>query len=88
MTIELHHKFKKAYKKRIVPNPKIVTQVDERIVLFKTNKRHPLLKDHALSGKLCRLRGFWVTGDIRIVYRPITRDIVMFMDIGTHNQVY
>lgn len=32
-------------------------------------------------------RAFWITGDIRVVYR-VRGDTVYFLDIGTHNQVY
>ncbi len=34
------------------------------------------------------LRAFSVTGDIRIVYFEINDESVLFLDIGTHNQVY
>lgn len=88
MTIEYHPSFKKSFKKRILFYPKLVTRTHERIALFRKDSKSPLLKDHQLTGKKAHLRAFWVTGDIRIVYLPVSVDQVMFLDIGTHNQVY
>lgn len=88
MKIKLYRKFKKAYKIRIAPHQKLVLQTEERIALFKADTMNPILKDHGLSGAKRELRAFSITGDIRIVYRPITTGEVVFLDIGSHNQVY
>ena len=88
MRIDFDRAFKKAYQKRIVQNKKFVAQTGKRIALFKENRFHPLLKDHALEGELSYLRAFCVTGDIRIVYYPVSKDHMLFLDIGSHNQVY
>lgn len=88
MKIKLHNRFKKAYKSRIAPHRKLVQQTAERIDLFKTNPKNPLLKDHGLSGAKKDLRAFSVSGDIRIVYLPVSENEVIFLDIGSHNQVY
>lgn len=88
MIIELHPAFKKAYQKRIAGQPKLAAKTAERISLFKNNSRHSLLKDHALIGKKSQLRAFWITGDIRLVYFPVSKERVIFLDIGSHNQVY
>lgn len=88
MTIERHPVFKKNFKKRIAQNPKLLTKTKNRIEMFIRNPRHPLLRDHALAGSMLESRAFWITGDIRIVYQKVTSDHVLFLDIGTHNQVY
>ncbi|MFH1392555.1 MAG: type II toxin-antitoxin system mRNA interferase toxin, RelE/StbE family [bacterium] len=88
MIIELHPRFKKYYKKRIVHNAKLVKQTKKRIALFQSNPHCPLLKNHSLSGKKTDLRAFSITGNIRIVYFPVSKNHVLFLDIGTHNQVY
>ena len=88
MKIERHPSFKKAYRKRIAHNEKLVAQTLERIVLFQQNPNHPLLKDHALTGAQKHHRAFCITGDIRIIYFPVNQDHLIFLDIGTHNQVY
>ena len=88
MKIDFHASFHKAYKKRISRNLKLVLQVAERIELFRQNPRQPLLKDHTLTGKQSSLRAFSITGDIRIVYFSLSANQVLFLDIGTHPQVY
>lgn len=88
MKIELHPQFKKSYKKRIGNNAKKVKKVAERLALFQEDPTNPLLKDHALTGEKSQLRAFWVAGDIRIVYKPISDKKIILLDIGSHNQVY
>jgi mRNA-degrading endonuclease YafQ of YafQ-DinJ toxin-antitoxin module len=45
------------------------------------------LNDHALLGKLEGKRAFWVAGGIRVIYVEAD-DFIVFLDIGSHNQVY
>lgn len=88
MKIKLHPQFEKSYKKRISFDTKKVKRVAERLKLFEEDPTNPILKDHALIGERSRLRAFSVTGDIRIVYQPVSSDSVIMLDIGSHNQVY
>lgn len=88
MKIETHPNFKKSYKKRIIPNTKLVQQTVSRLKLFQKNPKNPILKDHALVGDKANLRAFSITGDVRIVYLPVSVDHVILMDIGSYNQVY
>lgn len=88
MIVQLHPKFKAAYKKRIAYSSKLVIKTEERIKLFKENPQNPILKDHALTGREKYLRSFSITGDIRVVYQPVSKDHVLFLDIGSHNQIY
>ncbi len=88
MTIELNSRFKKSYKSRIMHNAKVVRQTADRIKLFQKDPKIPLLKNHALTGAKKGFNAFWVTGDIRIIYKQESSDYVIFFDIGTHNQVY
>ncbi len=88
MKVKLHHLFEKSYKNRISPTKNLVFQTEERIALFKIDPKNSLLKDHGLTGAKKRLRAFSVTGNIRIVYLPISDTEVVFIDIGSHNQVY
>ena len=88
MTIERHPDFKKAYKKRIAADAKLVKKTRNRIQIFMDNPSHPLLRGHALKGAKDGLCAFSVTGDIRIIYRRMNDSEAEFLDIGTHNQVY
>lgn len=87
MKIYFTKDFKKAYRKRIQSNEKLVKRFKERYDLFENDPSNPVLKDHSLSGKMQGYRAFSITGDIRIVYY-IFKDTAYFVDIGTHNQVY
>ena len=60
----------------------------DRIKLFVENQNNPIIKDHQLTGAKKDYRSFWITGDIRIIYYQISKNEVLFVDIGTHNQVY
>lgn len=88
MTIHRHPSFKKAFKKRIFLDRKLVAKTKSRIEMFMNNHHHPLLRDHALTGSFRGLRSFSVTGDVRVVYRLVDEDSAELLDIGTHNQVY
>jgi len=86
--IRKHPSFNKSFKKRIVGSPKLIKKTEERIRLFLEDTSNPILKDHKLTGDWENYRAFWITGDIRIIYFPISKNEVLFIDIGSHNQVY
>lgn len=79
--------FKKHYAKRILVNKNLDKRFQDRYYQFRENPLTPILKDHALIGKMKGLRAFSITGDIRITYYVLD-GTAYFVDIGTHNQVY
>lgn len=85
--IHFHKSFEKSFKRRILGNKKLKKRVEERVRLFKEDRNSPLLKDHRLIGIFSKRRSFSVTGDVRIIYRE-EDDLFIFLDIGTHAQVY
>lgn len=80
-----HKDFKKDYKK--LPK-KIQSKFDERFLIFLQNPHEPTLKDHVLSGVLKGKRAFSITGDVRCIYRYLTKNEVVLLRLGSHNQVY
>lgn len=88
MIIRRHSNFRKHYKKRILPNPKLHAKFKERLRLFQKDPTDAELRDHKLIGKLQGFRAFSVTGDIRVVYKLEDKDSIELYDIGMHNQVY
>ncbi len=88
MIIQKHPTFNKSFKKRIKGNLKLVRKTEERIKLFLENTDNSVLKDHKLTGDWKDHRAFRITGDIRIIYYPVSKNEVIFIDIGSHNQVY
>jgi addiction module RelE/StbE family toxin len=86
--ITLGRKFRPHFRERIHPRKKLVKLYQEQVKLFVENRSDPTLKDHALSGKLQGFRAFNITNDIRVVYIQKSKDNFVFLNIGTHNQVY
>lgn len=67
---------------------KLERKFQERLDLFIKNKKNPILRDHNLIGKLKSFRAFSITGDVRVIYSEEPKDEIIFIDIGTHSQVY
>lgn len=82
-----HRSFTKSYKKYIAGNPKLAAQFEKRLTLFTSGVTGPPINDHGLSGKMHGKRAFSIAGDIRVVYEE-TSDAILFIDVGTHSQVY
>ncbi len=88
MKLIISRRFKKSYTTRIKPYPKLDKIFAERITLFLTNPQDPRLRDHKLIGKKQSFRAFSITGDVRVIYSQESKDTILLLDIGTHNQVY
>lgn len=87
-TIIFDSAFLKSYKKRIRDNKKLRIQYQKRLVLFQKNPSSLLLHNHKLTGELINKYAFSITGDIRVVYYIDKKGTIIFLDIGSHNQVY
>lgn len=87
MKLEFTKNFRKAHQKRIQPKRNLAQRFDERLKLFNQDPTHPTLKNHSLIGAKKDLYSISITGDIRAIYRK-EDDKYVFMDIGSHNQVY
>ena len=85
--IELHKSFVKSYTKRISPNKKLANQYEQKVTMFIDGVRDSPINDHHLSGSLQGRRSFSITADVRVIYIEF-EDKIIFLDIGTHNQVY
>lgn len=82
-------RYSRAFTKSFKRLSKVLQQrVIARQKLFREDRHHPLLKDHALSGEFDGCRSFSVTGDVRVVYTFIGTENVAFMHIGTHHELY
>lgn len=88
MEITYSLQFKKNFNKRIPKGSQLEKRYKERLTLFIKNRKSPILRDHKLTGKKKSFRSFSITGDFRVIYIQESEDTVVFIDIGTHNQVY
>lgn len=86
--VTLSPSFTKNYSKRILYNKKLDFVFNKRAQQFAIDPNCQQLHNHRLIGKLKDLYSFSITGDIRVIYRWIDQNTVLFLDIGSHNQVY
>jgi len=55
---------------------------------FVKNPQNPTLRNHGLSGKWKGHFSINVTGDTRAIYFVIEDDVVRFVAIGSHSELY
>jgi addiction module RelE/StbE family toxin len=79
--------FEKHLKQRITPSENLTGRFKERLALFMAGELGYSLHDHALTGKLAGKRAFSIAADIRVIYIEL-EDSIVFLDIGSHSQVY
>ncbi len=85
MKIILHKNFLKRYQKLQHGEQQ---KTDERILLFQQNSFHPLLDNHALHDPYRGCRSINITGDLRAIYKEIGADLIHFIELGTHHELY
>ena len=85
MTVLLHKTFKKNFEK--LPF-KVQEQFRERLRIFLNNKFEKTLNNHSVSKVFPDCRSINITGDYRAVFREDSEDMVRFMNIGTHSELY
>lgn len=89
MEVSFSSSFKKIFKKRI-KSSEIENEFWIKVELFIHDPFDASLKTHKLSGKLKDLWSFTIGYDFRVVFY-FTKDKpkkAVFVDIGTHNEVY
>ena len=81
--------FHKNFQKKYVTLPlKVKEKIREKNTLFIENPYHEILNNHPLHGKYEGYRSINVTGDVRIIYKILDKDIALFSDIGTYGYLY
>lgn len=84
MKIVYHRRFIKVFQKLPV---KIQDKFPARLTLFQQNPFHPLLDNHSVEHAYPNWRSINITGDYRALFE-IQKDIIVFMKIGTHSELY
>ncbi len=67
---------------------KLANRIEKQIALFEENPKHPSLRTHKLSGTMDNMWSISITMSIRMVYVLLDRNSVIFVKIGTHDEVY
>ena len=63
-------------------------EVGTRLEILVNNEFNEALNNHKLSGEYEGYRSINITGDWRAVYKLIDRDTIVFVDLGTHSELY
>lgn len=85
MKITTTKKFDKKIQKH---SKKIQKEFIRRVDMFLNDINDPTLKTHKLSGKFKTLWSFNLSGDLRVIFDKIERDVIIFIDVGSHSELY
>jgi addiction module RelE/StbE family toxin len=88
MEIAFSPSFKKAFKKLIRKNKSLEQKFWSEAELFIEDAHHPSLQTHKLTGKLKNLWSFSVEEDCRVIFYFESSSKAVFIDIGSHDEVY
>ncbi len=58
------------------------------VKLFLQNTSNPALRNHALKGEWLGHRSISAGGDLRLHFKVIDNNTVLFIAVGTHSQLY
>lgn len=81
----LSKRFEKDFAKLPKPIKKKVLIVLQQFI---NDPRNPSFRNHRLSGKWNNHFSINVTGDVRAIYVYIKDDIVHFVAVGSHSELY
>ena len=88
MEVSFSSAFKRAFKKRIKGNADLEARFWQKLEQFTADPFASSLKTHKLSGKLKELWSFSVDYDERILFYFTEDEKAVFVDIGSHDEVY
>lgn len=80
--------FKRSYKKKIAKDILLKKKFWDAIDLFSRNPFDTKLKTHKLTGKLSGLWAFTIAYDCRVIFKFESSDLVLLIDLGSHDEVY
>lgn len=81
-------RFRKAFKRKVRGNKNLEVRFRDRVAIFQTNPFDSRLKTHRLAGQLQGLWSFSVDYDVRVVFSFAEPNRALFVDLGTHEEVY
>lgn len=85
MRISVHPKLAKQLLRRTARDRRVLM---ERLLLFETDPHNHTLRNHPLLGKWYGYRSINLTGDLRAIFRLLNSDHAIFVEIGTHSELY
>lgn len=88
MEVAFSSSFRRAFKKIVLNDQNLESKFWEKMRVFLSDPYDPRLKTHKLSGKLKELWSFRLDYDVRIIFFFEGKDRAIFVDIGSHEEVY
>lgn len=88
MKVSFDPAFRRSFQKRIHTSEKLKKRFNELLPIFIANPFDTRLRTHKLSGRLEGLYSFRIDYDLRVVFYFVDDDRAVFVDIGTHDEVY
>ncbi len=90
MMIELiwDEPFLRIFKKWKKKHPELRNKLQEKLILFTENPFHPSLKTHHLTGNLKDYWALSITYEYRLIFKFLSDNKVLLIDIGSHDDVY
>jgi mRNA-degrading endonuclease YafQ of YafQ-DinJ toxin-antitoxin module len=81
--------FEREYRKLVKKNPKLRAKIKRKVEFFVKNPGHKSLRVHKVySPKVGEVFSFSANGDLRILFRWMSENRVIFYRIGSHKEVY
>jgi addiction module RelE/StbE family toxin len=80
--------FKRAFRRTIGDDIQRKKRYLSKLSLFRNNPFDKQLRTHKLSGRLASLWSFTVEHDLRIIFFFENESKAIFVNIGTHDDVY
>jgi addiction module RelE/StbE family toxin len=87
MQIEFSPEVKKELKKIKIKNLQLSKKVENKLLLFSQNPKHPSLRIHKITGKVEDRYSLSINKSIRLIYL-LEGETAYLVAIGTHDQVY
>lgn len=79
----------KSFQKKVAKlSPRIQKQLKSKLHSFFGDPMSPMLNNHALHGDFVGCRSINITGDLRLIYKIIDDTTILFIDVGTHSNLY
>ncbi|MBD1822137.1 type II toxin-antitoxin system mRNA interferase toxin, RelE/StbE family [Cyanobacteria bacterium FACHB-DQ100] len=88
MEVSFSPSFRLAFKKRVKGKTDLEARFLAKLEIFIANPFDPSLRTHKLSGKLKDLYSFSLEYDERVVFYFTEDGNAVFVDVGTHDEVY
>jgi len=85
MKIDYTVKFEKQY---LALPKQIKVKVEKQENIFRNNPFHPSLHTEKLAPKSKQVWSFRVDKNYRIIFRFLEKDLVLLLNIGTHDWIY